>query len=80
MVFTPNADLAEETTYTITVTATIADMADNAFAGGSYTFTTQEALTGLASGEGCAPAAGGASLVWAAAAVALLLRPFTRGP
>jgi hypothetical protein len=64
LVFSPSTDLEEETTYTVTLSPNIHDMAKSpndldgdagVLTGYSFSFETWQALAGLATGEGCVP-------------------------
>ena len=77
IVFTPNSDLAAETLHTVTVSASVVDMAGNGLAAPYvFSFTTWQDLVGFAKGDGCAPGAVGtaAALVTFGLAAAALLR------
>ncbi len=72
LVFTPDADLECETTYTVTIAATVTDLAGNAV-GETYefSFTTWEWLTGIGPEMVCTPGAAGNAAAWALRLAAL---------
>jgi hypothetical protein len=84
VVFTPDADLDYDTTYTVTVASAIADNANDlnpldgnkgALTNSEFSFTTFEELSGYATGTGCTPGAGaGVALALAAAGTLALAR------
>ena len=71
--FDPGEGLEDGTAYTVTVSAAVKDLSGNPLAADHvFTFTTWEALTGFAKGEGCGPA-GRTSAPGAGLALALML-------
>lgn len=82
IVFTPDVDLAYDTTYTVTVLdGRITDKAvglnpldgnAGALSGFQFSFTTQSPLVGLARGKGCLPGARGRARAWLPVALAVL--------
>jgi hypothetical protein len=82
IVFTPDSDLTPETSYTVTVSGSVEDLAANAMgADFVFSFTTWQDLAGFATGEGCLPGAGGGVglVMLALAAAALRRRRVTAG-